>query len=121
MCGSNRQPTLVQPKPAAIEETGQCACAGRSASKAGDDIVWKGAASDMTFPPVPFPSRRVFGATGEAMLRELVQRHHERMLDTRVGHLFSRDRELFLAGVKRTADFMVEATDGLVGTAHTPV
>jgi len=41
---------------------------------AGKQVRWKHASSDLDFPPVPFPSRRIFAMAGEARLRTLVMR-----------------------------------------------
>lgn len=79
---------------------------------AGKRVRWKDAASDLDFPPVPFPSDRVFAVAGEPRLRALVLRHHERLRESSVGHLFARDPIRFAAGVERVADFIVEATGG---------
>jgi len=79
---------------------------------AGKQVRWKEAASDLEFPPVPFPSSRVFAVAGEPRLRALVMRHHERLRDSSVGHLFPPDPIRFAAGVERSADFIVEATGG---------
>lgn len=98
-----------------ISSDGHTACVFSSSSdplSAGDEVRWKDGFSDMNFPPVPFPSRKVFAAAGEPLLRSLVQRHHERLRDTGIGHLFPKDDERFAAGIQKAADFMVEATGG---------
>lgn len=46
------------------------------------------------------------------MLRALVQRHHRRLKDSSAGALFPADAERFLAGVERSADYVVEACGG---------
>lgn len=78
----------------------------------GDEVRWKSESSGYKYPPVPFPSKRVFAIAGEARLRELVRRHHERLLTTPVANLFPSDPRRFAAGVEKTADFIVEATGG---------
>jgi len=81
-------------------------------TQAGNEVRWIAASADLEFPPVPFPSRKVFAVAGEARLRMLVTRHCERLLDSSLGHLFPRDPQRFALGVERTADFVVEATGG---------
>lgn len=71
-------------------------------------------------PPValnilPFPSQRVFKIAGEELLRTLVKRHHERLLNTPVAHLFPTDPVRFNVGVNKTADFIIEASGGPAG------
>jgi len=88
-----------------------CSNSGNSLAATGH-VRWKDAASDLEFPPVPFPSRRVFAVAGESRLRALVKRHHERLRDTSVGHLFPRDPSRFVLGIEKSADFIVEATGG---------
>lgn len=81
-------------------------------SKAGDEIRWKAGFSDIDFPPVPFPTRRIFAVAGEDLLRALVRRHHERLRDSIVGHLFPFDAARFDEGVAKAADFVVEVAGG---------
>jgi len=119
MCASTPPP--VDRQLSLISSDGHTACACSSSSEpmpVGEEVRWKDGFSDMHFPPVPFPSRKVFATTGEPMLRALVQRHHERLRDTSIGHLFPKDDERFAAGIQKAADFMVEATGGPVNLSR---
>lgn len=93
------------------EEGFACSDSAR-APAAASQVRWKGAATDLEFPPVPFPSNRVFAMAEEPRLRALVKRHHERMRDTSVGQLFPQDPVRFAAGIERAADFLVESVGG---------
>jgi len=46
---------------------------------------------ELKYPAVFFATRRVFELLGESDLRRLVRRHHERLRDSRIGHLFAAD------------------------------
>ncbi len=78
----------------------------------GDEVRWEDASCDLDFPPVPYPSCKVFSGAGEPMLQRLAQRHYERLVDSCIGHLFPLAQERRAAGVSRTADFFIEATGG---------
>jgi len=78
----------------------------------GDEISWKPASNGIEYPAVPFRSKRIFAVAGEEMLRALVKRHHERLLNTPVGILFPADPARINAGVEKSSDFIVEATGG---------
>ena len=86
----------------------------------GDEVRWRPASTSHEYPPVPFPSRRVFSVAGEPILRALVKRHHQRLMNTSVANLFPSNPVRFAAGVEKTADFIVEATGGppLFTSAH---
>jgi hemoglobin len=77
------------------------------------------AGHEMEMPEVRFPSPAVLAMAGEAALRALVRRHHERLRASEIGHLFSPDDAAFTALLERVADFFVEACGGPVG--YTPV
>lgn len=70
------------------------------------------ASFDLAFPPIPSPSSGRLAAVGEAALRRLVERHHERLRDSSVGRLFPADRRSFDAVMDRIGDFVVEAVSG---------
>jgi hemoglobin len=108
----------LQPTP--ITGNAGCACSTAAAAMSVGDVVhWKEASVDLDFPPVPYPSRRVFSVAGEPMLRALVRRHHERLGDSRIGRLFPQDPGGFAAAVEKAADFIVEASGG--PARYTPV
>jgi truncated hemoglobin YjbI len=73
----------------------------------GDNVSF-----DLAFPPIPSPSSGRLAAAGEAALRLLVERHHERLRDSSVGRLFPADPRSFDAVVDRIADFVVDAANG---------
>lgn len=119
-----RSPAIsANSQPAASSATSQdgdaCSCSHPPESL-GDKVRWKDASIDLAFPPVPIPSRRVFAATGESMLRALVKSHHERLLDSSIGHMFPVNKDRFAAVMEKTADFIIKATDGSarMGSAH---
>ncbi len=96
-----------------------CLCGSGATLGAEDEVRWLDAFHDISFPPVPFPSRRVGEIAGESMLRALIHRHHQRLRKTEVGALFPASEPAFLAAVDKSADFVVEACGG---PAHfTPV
>lgn len=96
----------------------QCGGHGNQGTKAGDTVRWVDAGHDLDFPPVPFPSKRVFAVAGEAMLRRLVRRHHERMRAGHLAPLFPAADEAFYAGTEKAADYIVEACGGPAGFAR---
>ena len=85
---------------------------GRDGFAAADEVRWVEGFFEMEFPRVPFPSRRIFTVAGEAILRSLVLRHHERLYETPLRALFPADRRRFLAAVTRAADYAVETCGG---------
>jgi hemoglobin len=90
-----------------------CACSTHSQPMAVAEAVrWKEASADLDFPPVPLPSQRIFAVAGEPMLRALVQRHHERLRESNLAHLFPADPDRFALAVEKSADFIIEATGG---------
>lgn len=64
------------------------------------------------FPAVPYPSARVLEIAGEATLRAAVRRHHWRLRESAIGHLFAGDAEAFAQVVEVITDFVVEACGG---------
>ncbi|MGB0126016.1 MAG: hypothetical protein WBP72_00160 [Rhodocyclaceae bacterium] len=68
--------------------------------------------SDLQFPPIPLPSSNVAELAGEALLRALVKRHHERLRDSSLSPLFPVDPDRFAHGIDRAAAFVVEACGG---------
>ncbi|MDR3390566.1 MAG: hypothetical protein P4L77_02440 [Sulfuriferula sp.] len=89
-----------------------CLCKSGEALQADDEVRWLEAFNDLTFPPVPFPTRRVHDVAGEEMLRRLVFRHHTRLRETDAGPLFPADIRHFMMAVEIIADFIVEACGG---------
>jgi hemoglobin len=67
---------------------------------------------DLIFPPTPAPAPSILAAVGEAALRNLVRRHHERLRQSSIGDLFPADPKHFSAVVERIANFIVEMTGG---------
>lgn len=67
---------------------------------------------DLIFPPLPALAPAVFANAGEAALRELVRRHHERLRRSSIGDLFPSDPKRFAVVVEHIATFMVETTRG---------
>lgn len=100
-----------------------CMCSAGASLQAVDEVRWMESHADLVFPPVPFPSKRVFEATGADLLRALVRRHHERLKATEVGALFPDDVAMFAAAVAKAADFVVEACGGpeLFTPVHGPM
>jgi hypothetical protein len=56
-------------------------------------------------------AHRVLRFAGEPLLRELVKRHHCRLLDSTIAWLFPRDRDQFAALVRQVADFVVSSLE----------
>lgn len=77
-----------------------------------DQLSRENATFDLAFPPIPSPSAGPLAAVGEAALRTLVERHHERLRHSSVGRLFPADPRHFAAVVDRIGDFVVEAASG---------
>lgn len=67
---------------------------------------------DIIYPPVPFPSNRIFNALGEVRIRDMVWHHHGLLTKTKVGKLFPANEEAFKMAVDKSADFFVEALGG---------
>ena len=75
-------------------------------------------AFDLAFPPIPSPPPTLFAVVGEATLRALVKRHHDRLRDSSVGCLFPADPDHFAAVVERIGQFIVEETAGAARLAQ---
>lgn len=78
----------------------------------GEDIRIVDSMIDIIFPPVPFPSNKIFNALGEVKIREMVWHHHTLLLKTKVGDLFPRNEEALKMVIDKSADFFVEALGG---------
>lgn len=68
---------------------------------------------DLALPSTPALSPRLLTVAGEALLRELVRCHHERLRNSSVGHLFPADRDRFTAVVEKIAEFFIKSAAGL--------
>jgi hemoglobin len=99
------------PQPASQPEAAVCH-SGADGFVVGAEVRWVEGLWELEFPRVPFPSRRIFEVAGEPTLRALVLRHHQRLYDSPLRALFPADRERFLAGVARAADYAVETCGG---------
>ncbi|MCX7172824.1 MAG: globin [Proteobacteria bacterium] len=75
---------------------------------------------DLAFPSIPSLSPSLFAVVGEASLRGLVRRHHERLRNSSIGHLFPSDQDRFTAVVEQIANFIVKTAAGLstFGQSH---
>lgn len=78
----------------------------------GDEIGIVDAMIDVIYPPVPFPSNKIFKAIGEEKIREMVWHHHRLLAKTKVGNIFPQDEEGFKIAVDKSADLFVEALGG---------
>lgn len=78
----------------------------------GDEIRIVDAMIDIIYPPVPFPSNKIFKAIGEEKIREMVWYHHRLLAKTKVGNIFPQDKEGFKVAVDKSADLFVEALGG---------
>lgn len=78
----------------------------------GDEIRIVDAMIDVIYPPVPFPSNKIFKAIGEDRIREMVWHHHRLLAKTKVGNIFPQDEEGFKMAVNKSADLFVEALGG---------
>jgi hemoglobin len=77
-----------------------------------DNSSGKDVEFDLAFPPIPIPSPSVLAAVGEALLRQLIRRQHERLRNSSIGNLFPADPDNFSAVVERIATFVVETLSG---------
>lgn len=91
----------------------------REALQTDEHIRTVGAGHDLDFPPVPFPSLRVIRSAGEALIREVVTRHHALLRASPIAGLYPADPEKFAKAVSTSADFIVEACGG--SALYTPV
>jgi hemoglobin len=117
MCQHAARPD-APPATAVAATPGRPACSLQQALTPSDELRWVGAGHDLDFPPVPFPTRRVLQRAGEATLRTLVARQHQRLLATPIAHLFPRDPAGFAQAIQRSADFVVQACGGSDDYTH---
>ena len=92
-----------------------CACSKNGTPRpmeVNEEVRWVDASMDMEFPAVPFPSKKIFAATGEELLRQLVRAHHSRLYKSSIAELFNHDPQHFEALVKTIGDYVVEASGG---------
>jgi hemoglobin len=113
-CKGHHHGTAIDTSAEEAPKAHQCQCSGTTSQgmTVGEEVRWVEASHELDFPPVPFPSRRIFDTAGEALLRKLVRRHHERLRAGPLGSLFPIDDQVFYVGVDRTADYIVEACGG---------
>jgi len=78
----------------------------------GEEVRVVDSMIDFIFPPVPFPSNRIFNAMGEERIRDMVWHHHGLLRKTKVGKLFPPHEDAFKMAVDKSADFFVEALGG---------
>ena len=78
----------------------------------GEDIRVVDAMIDIIYPPVPFPSNKIFKVLGEEKIRKMVWYQHELLKKTKVGKLFPANEEAFKMAIDKSADFFVEALGG---------
>lgn len=78
----------------------------------GDEIRIVDSMIDIIYPPVPFPSNKIFKAIGEMKIREMVWHHHNLLKKTKVGQLFPTNEEAFKMAIDKSADLFVEALGG---------
>ena len=77
----------------------------------GPELRWSDKGSK-SLPPIPFPSWNIYRGAGEAKIRALARRLHERLRDSEAGAMFPRNPRLFDAVVRRIEDYFVESTGG---------
>ncbi len=97
---------------AALPGAAQACPGGVKVLAATDAVRWRDGFVDAAFPAVPLPSRRVFEQAGAACLTRLVARHHERLRDSALAHLFPRDPREFSELVAASTAYFLEATGG---------
>ncbi len=112
MNDSTPYPTMGQPSNFDIYEANAACHHSGQGNTAGDEVRWRDGSMDLSFPPVPMPSARVFKFVGESILRELVRRHHERLVQSKISHLFVMSESQFQSLIEKAADFMVELVGG---------
>ncbi|WP_221795008.1 hypothetical protein [Oceanobacter mangrovi] len=88
-----------------------CLCS-QDRIQASEQVRWLAEKSDSAYPPVPFPSRQMFEQVGADALTQLVERQHQRLLETDIAGLFPSDPKRFLNTVSKSVDFVVEAAGG---------
>lgn len=106
MCQSQN----VHPQPVAAPAPHACGCGSHgSRPEVGRRVP---EAHDVDFPEVPFPSARVLATAGADGLRTLVLRHHTRLRQSEIGHLFATDDTQFAKLVGHIADYVIETCGG---------
>ena len=78
----------------------------------GDEVRVVDSMIDIIYPPVPFPSNKIYKALGEMKIREMVDYHHRLLLKTKVGKLFPTHEDALKMVIDKSADFFVEALGG---------
>lgn len=78
----------------------------------GKEIRMVDAMIDIIYPPVPFPSNKIFKALGEEKIREMVIYHHDLLLKTKLKSLFPQHPEVLREVIDKSADFFIEALGG---------
>lgn len=78
----------------------------------GENIRVVDSMIDIIYPPVPFPSNKIFKALSKEKIRAMVWHHHELLLKTKVGKLFPPNEEVFKMAIDKSADFFVEVLGG---------
>ena len=102
MC--NSQPGTA----ARAAESGSCACGGQ-----GDAATRRvDAVQELELPAFAFPSPALLESVGEARLRQVVRRHHERLRFGPLAGLFPPEEAAFAELVARVADYVVESCGG---------
>ena len=68
---------------------------------------------DFVSPAVIFPGNRFYLSWGEENIRKMVTHHHTLLRESSVGNFFPRNDAKFEFATKKTADFFVEALNGV--------
>lgn len=88
-----------------------CCCKDREKKTAESGSICE-ARIDFVFPEVKFPSKKVYLAAGEELLRKLVEVHHENLMKSKIHYLFPTSHEKLRSLIERSADFVVEMCGG---------
>jgi hemoglobin len=78
----------------------------------GEEIHVVEAMIDIIFPPVPFPSNKIYKTLGEEKIREMVEYQHNLLLKTNLKTLFPAHPEALKLAIDKSADFFVEMLGG---------
>jgi hemoglobin len=79
---------------------------------AGEEPRTADAKMDFIYPPVVFPTNKIYKTLGEDGIRKMVAHHHGLLRKTSVGHMFEQEEEAFKIATEKTADFFIEALGG---------
>lgn len=109
-CDSKNIASMSQCNPNQSAEPRGCPVTERKFGADGGFTV--PAMQDVIYPPVPFPSNRVFKVAGEEKIRELITHQHDLLRVSPVKHLFAHSDKKFAILIERTADFFVEIFGG---------